>query len=267
MNLTSNKVVKLKVIKMNLKEKLLSCGLVCDNEYLDRYVEIMESKSSPQKQIGVHNRHHIIPRFYFRTNEIPIDDSTENIANLVFKDHILAHYYLALCSTGKYRFLSELSFFRTTGFMTIPKSEEAMGDMDRYDDVYRSYISNCTKKMTGHVTSEETKRKISIANTGKRRTPEEKRRIAEATKAAMTDEMMKKNIEYHTGTIWVNDGVHSKQIRPEQIDEYLKLGWTRGRTKFSQAAIRNMTIANRKVAQERKQKETEDRVEHTAIDA
>ena len=215
MNLTSNKVVKLKEIKMNIKDKLLSCGLVHDNEYLDKYVEIMETKSAPTKEIGVHNRHHIIPRFYFRINNIPIDSSTENIANLVFKDHILAHYYLALCSAGKYRFLAELSFFRTTGFMTIPKSEEAIGDMDRYDDMYRSYISNCAKKMTGHVISEETKRKISIANTGKRRTPEEKRRIAEATKAAMTDEMMKKNIEYHARSVWVNDGVHSKQIRPE----------------------------------------------------
>ena len=175
---------------MKLKKRLLSCGLVYDNEYLDKYVEIIETKSVPVKQIGIHNKHHIIPRFYFRTNRIPIDNSTENIANLLFRDHILAHYYLALCSVDRYRFLSELSFFRTTGFMTIPKSEEAMGDMDRYDDVYRSYIFHCTKKMTGHVISEETKRKISIANTGKRRTLEERKRIAEATKAAMTDEMM-----------------------------------------------------------------------------
>lgn len=215
MNLTSNKVVKLKEIKMNIKEKLLTYGLVHDNEYLDKYVEIMETKSAPTKEIGVHNRHHIIPRFYFRINNIPIDNSSENIANLLFKDHILAHYYLALCATKKYKFKSELSFFRTTGFMTLPNSEEAMGDMDRYDDVYRSYVSNCSKHMKGHSTSDETKRKISIANTGKRRTPEEKKRIAEATKAAMTDEMMKKNIEYHAGSIWVNDGVHSKQIRPE----------------------------------------------------
>ncbi len=41
MNLTSNKVVKLKVTKMNLKKRLLSCGLVHDNEYLDKYVEII----------------------------------------------------------------------------------------------------------------------------------------------------------------------------------------------------------------------------------
>lgn len=175
---------------MKLKDKLLSCGLVHDNEYLDKYVEIMETKSSPTKQIGIHNRHHIIPRFYYRTNRIPIDNSSGNIANLVFKDHILAHYYLALCSVDKYRFMSELSFFRTTGFMTLPNSEEAMGDMERYDDIYKSYVSNCSKKMKGHPTSEETKRKISIANTGKRRTPEERKRIAEATKAAMTDEMM-----------------------------------------------------------------------------
>ena len=175
---------------MNLKEKILSFGLVHDNEYLDKYVEIIERKSAPVKQIGIHNKHHIIPRFYYKINRIPIDNSTENIANLVFKDHILAHYYLALCATDKYKFPSELSFFWTTGFMTLPNSEEALGDMDRYDDVYKSYVANCTKKMTGHVISDETKRKISIANTGKRRTPEERKRISEATKAAMTEEMM-----------------------------------------------------------------------------
>jgi hypothetical protein len=190
MNLTINKVIKIKENKMNLKERLLSCGLVHDNEYLDKYVEIINAKSFPTKQIGIHNRHHIIPRFYFRTNKLPIDNSSDNIANLLFKDHILAHYYLALCARENYKFLSELSFFRTTGFMTLPHSEDAMGDMDRYDDVYRSYVSNCTKKMTGHVISEETKRKISLANTGKHRTPEERKRIAEATKAAMTDEML-----------------------------------------------------------------------------
>jgi hypothetical protein len=108
---------------MKLKERLLSCGLVHDNEYLDKYVEIIETKSVPVKQIGIHNKHHIIPRFYFRTNRIPIDNSTENIANLLFRDHILAHYYLALCSVDRYRFLSELSFFRTSGFMTLPNSE------------------------------------------------------------------------------------------------------------------------------------------------
>lgn len=252
---------------MNLKERLLSCGLVHDNEYLDKYVEIIETKSAPTKEIGIHNRHHIIPRFYFRTNKLTIDDSTENIANLEFKYHILAHYYLALCAVDKYKFPSELSFFRTTGFMTLPHSEEAIGDMDRYDDVYKSYVSNCTKKMTGHVISDETKRKISIANTGKRRTPEERKRIAEATKAAMTDEMLQKNIEYHSGSVWVNDGVHSKQIRPEQLDEFLKIGWVRGRTKFSEQALKNMTNANRKIAQRRKQKETEARVKHTCVDA
>lgn len=49
MNLTINKVIKIKENKMNLKERLLSCGLVNDNKYLDKYVEIMETKSSPTK--------------------------------------------------------------------------------------------------------------------------------------------------------------------------------------------------------------------------
>lgn len=234
---------------MTTKQKLLDCGLVHDNEFLDKYIDLINTKSVEVKQVGMHNRHHIVPRFYFRKNNLPIDNSTENIANLTFKDHILAHYYLALCSTEKYRLFSELAFFRTSGFMTLPTSEEAMGDMPKFDKVYRSYIEDHTKRLIGHPTSDETKRKISIKNTGKRRTPEERKRIADATRAATTPEMRKKNSEFHKGSIWVNNGTHSKQVRPEQVNQFLANGWMRGRVKFSGQALATMKEANIKIAQ------------------
>lgn len=42
--------------------------------------------------------HHIIPRKYYTYNKLEINNSRENLVNLLYKDHILAHYYLALCA-------------------------------------------------------------------------------------------------------------------------------------------------------------------------
>lgn len=97
--------------------------------------------------------------------------------------------------------------------------------------------------------SEETKSKISQANIGKRRTPEQRQRISEATKLAFQkpENIAKlKARPYHTpwnkgmkkphvskppqkGRIWVTDGQHALKVPPDAIPE----GWTRGRGPFS----------------------------------
>ena len=41
----------------------------------------------------------ILPKNYFRLNHLSIDESRENKINLLYKDHLLAHKYLAGCTT------------------------------------------------------------------------------------------------------------------------------------------------------------------------
>lgn len=43
-------------------------------------------------------KHHILPRCYFKLAQKAIDNSTTNLVNLSHKDHLTAHYYLALCA-------------------------------------------------------------------------------------------------------------------------------------------------------------------------
>ena len=69
--------------------------------------------------------------------------------------------------------------------------------------------------MFGKHNSLEAKRKISKAN--KNPSAEIKSKISEASK---------RNV---TGRIYVNDGINNKMIKPEQLDEYLSNGFTRGR--------------------------------------
>jgi len=84
---------------MTLKEKLLILGIVEDNEYLDKYCEIIENNRETKKEKFKTQSHHIIPRSYYKHCSLPIDNSKENIVNLTHSDHLLAHYYLNKCAS------------------------------------------------------------------------------------------------------------------------------------------------------------------------
>ena len=93
---------------MDLKDKLISLNMVIQNEYLDMYCILIENNRCTTKQKYRTNKHHIIPRSYFKENNIPVDNSLENIVNLNYADHFLAHYYLSMCCVGRYKFYNEL---------------------------------------------------------------------------------------------------------------------------------------------------------------
>ena len=88
--------------KEQLKEKLLKLGCFDDNEYFDKYLELCLDNVNTKRTKYITNAHHIIPRKYYKFNKLEIDNSPENIVNLRYYDHILAHYYLVLCSIPGY---------------------------------------------------------------------------------------------------------------------------------------------------------------------
>lgn len=81
-----------------LKQRLLQLNIFEDNAYLDLYCNLIENNINTQNIKFKTNKHHIIPVYYFEYNNLNVDNSTENLVNLLYKDHILAHYYLAMCS-------------------------------------------------------------------------------------------------------------------------------------------------------------------------
>lgn len=93
------------MIIQELKEKLLATEYFINNEYLNKYCELVKQNEFTEKQENKTNNHHILPKSYFKMLKIPIDNSPKNLVNLLYKDHILAHYYLCLCTKGilKYR--------------------------------------------------------------------------------------------------------------------------------------------------------------------
>lgn len=90
---------------MITKETLLNKNVVqLDNEYLDAYVDLINRNATTEQQKYKTQLHHIIPVYYFKHLGVPIDDSRENTVNLLYRDHILAHYYLFKCSDDKYKY-------------------------------------------------------------------------------------------------------------------------------------------------------------------
>ena len=49
-----------------LKRKLLDLGICVDNEYLDKYVELVCSNLFTISEKGKTQSHHIVPRYYYK---------------------------------------------------------------------------------------------------------------------------------------------------------------------------------------------------------
>lgn len=92
---------------LNAKNKLLELGYL-DNEYLEKYLEILEANLETRKSRKSTQAHHAIPvneywtsnKPYKRTEALKLArvDQANFEVNLVYKDHLLAHAYLTLCT-------------------------------------------------------------------------------------------------------------------------------------------------------------------------
>jgi len=123
-----------------LKSKLLELNLVVDNEYLDKYCELIESHINDKKISCVTQAHHIVPQYYYKDNNLKVNSKKENKVNLTHKEHALAHYYLSLCSIDKYIYKNECSLEYILGhnFKQMSK-EEIIRELDKYQKVFEDF--------------------------------------------------------------------------------------------------------------------------------
>lgn len=82
----------------DIKHELLSKDIVIDNTYLNKYVELLETRRYQERVVYKTQKHHIIPKFVFEYIDQPCDDSEDNLVNLYYSEHVLAHFYLAMCA-------------------------------------------------------------------------------------------------------------------------------------------------------------------------
>lgn len=82
--------------KISLKQKLLATGYFIDNKYLDEYIELV---LQPATTDSYTEKHHIIQKQYFKLIGQPINNNSDNVVKLLYKDHCKAHWLLYYCTT------------------------------------------------------------------------------------------------------------------------------------------------------------------------
>lgn len=190
---------------MTLKEKLLNIGLVDDNEFLDKYVELINARALSNRIKFETEGHHIVPAFYYRSVNLAVDSSVENIAILYNKDHILAHLFLALCASSKYADAAANSACRVV-----------TGHEGNYSDV-ESAIDLLDFELLQQISEQ---RKHAIAQLAKLRKP-------------------------NKGLIWINNDIENKMIDPRELEHYTAAGFKKGRMPLPQSGIEKMRMSRK----------------------
>lgn len=127
----------------NIKETLLGCTGFVDNEYLSLYCRLIEQNGRTPVQPRVTNKHHIIPKAWFKLNNYMIDNSLSNLVNLRYREHVLAHYYLCLCTTGKLQYANELALICLVSRKKLNTVDKHLvQSLPLYNNIYEHYKYN-----------------------------------------------------------------------------------------------------------------------------
>ncbi|WP_300924750.1 NUMOD3 domain-containing DNA-binding protein [uncultured Clostridium sp.] len=235
-----------------LKDKLLALKIFDDNNYLDKYIELIESNRETKKEKFKTQKHHIIPRCYFKHENLEIDNSSDNLVNLLYKDHALAHYYLSLCCKGVFKYANEYALLHLINYKTFPADDYTfIKTLDKYQSVYESYILHDRINHLGKKLSEETKKKISLSSKGRKLSEETRKKMSDANIGKVVSDATKNKLSLinkgkrlsnetrlkigenggkNKGRVYVNNGTITKCVDLEQLNDYLTLGYVKGRT-------------------------------------
>ena len=183
-----------------LKIKLLNTGYFKDNEYLDKYCDLIFSNLETKYEKGKTQKHHIIPQCYFKLKNLNIDNSESNIVHLTFSNHLLAHNFLIYCTIGKMNNKMVSSFCFLIKNQNCSKYKNyIIENLDNIQEEYEKAMCELLKYRESKEYKEE--RSKSLAN-------------------------------LLSGRIWIvsEDGKESHIIYPEEITNYP--GFTRGKKRI-----------------------------------
>jgi len=263
---------------MNLKEKLLSLGCFEDNEYLDFYLQIVnEELLTPSGE----ENHHIIPRCYYRYNNLEVDNSDENLVKLSHFKHCLCHYYLCLCLKGQLKYKSEHAFIKMVKIKNRFEFdfELFLEQASLYDKLYEDFIYNqrirgksnkgnknkhcytndleiiydyeCpegywpTATRKGRQASKETRQRMSLSAFERSQDSSYINKLKEGLK-----EYYRENPGVTANRTWISNGIDEKLVDLNVY--YLEEGWYIGRSSSSKLRNRYYCEKGRKIYDENK---------------
>ena len=193
--------------KEDLKRKLLSIGIVEDNEYLDKYCDLISVNFFNKKKKFKTQSHHIIPTHYFKKNNLDVDNSSLNKVNLLHYQHFMAHYYLYKCSVNEYK------YFNAIAVQFVLNNSKYKNNIDKLSDDEIIKVGDEYQEIQEYITHEN-----SIRYTGVKHSEDRKYN----------------SYQY----IWINNGIKATRI---PITDEIPEGYHRGRPPFSEEVCKNMS--------------------------
>ena len=189
----------------NLRARLIATNIFEENAFFDLYVELICQNRQTKQQKYITQRHHIIPKAYFKKMNLQLDDSRANYVHLVFRDHILAHYYLARCVVDiilKYDMLYAVQLILGHPVLDVlfqQELKEFVMSLDEYQNMYEEAIryrieTNPGTFRNGHEVQQEVRDKISQKLRGRKKSEEARKNMSEAAKRRRSSEETKNKI-------------------------------------------------------------------------
>lgn len=124
----------------DVKKTLLSKYGFIDNEFIDKYSRLIERNRRTIRTPRITNCHHILPKSWFKLNHLPVDNTQCNLVNLSYRDHVLAHYYLCLCTHSALQYANELALICLTSRKKLNiVDKQLVTKLPLYNNIYESY--------------------------------------------------------------------------------------------------------------------------------
>lgn len=229
------------------KEYIMSTGIFEDNDYFDRYYELISTNSCQPAIKTQTQSHHIIPKSYYKHSNLAIDNSCDNIVNLKHYQHILAHWYLYKCSKADwFTYSNAYALLYMLRIHKLPDDEDEIVTLAiNYGEVYSDFCRRQSEKykgkpnvhIQGRIVSDETRKKLSASHKGLIQSDETKRKRKETLLRMYANNEIDKSVSEETkeklrqsiqGRKWVNNGKDNKQVRAEELPHFIEQGWTLG---------------------------------------
>ena len=180
------------------------------------------------------HKHHIIPKCWFNMNNLPIDNSKDNLVLLSYENHVKVHKLAYLCTTGKMKRNMAYAYHRLTKGQIV-----ANGCFNGENNPFygKTHSEEVRKKLSevnkGRIPwdkdkkrepfSRYTRRKMSESHKGKHPSEETRKKLSESLKyRTVTDDTRRKISEALKGKPTWNKGKNLSEETKQKLSESLK---------------------------------------------
>ena len=144
------------------------------------------------------HKHHIVPKCWFRMNNLPIDNSKDNLVLLSKEQHCKIHKLMSLCAKDKHL---KIKMVLAAQFMGLPatslkytptdETRKKMSEAHKGLHLSEEHRRKIGESQKGRIVTEETRRKLSESLKGRPLSEEHYRKVCEANKKVSEDRCRK----------------------------------------------------------------------------